>query len=155
MNLLQTRIASWVLALLALWRALSMFFAPGLTTAYRMHELGIAEVLGSRTPGDDYRRFIPLMDATPTWLLGLEVASGLFYALTAWRLSQNSRGVFVLFAAALSLEFAAAGIAQFVPGLAELSRQAFAFPEPNTDFRKFLDTSVTSASDPGSKSATY
>jgi hypothetical protein len=29
-------------ALIALWRALTMFFAPGLTIAYRMHELGIA-----------------------------------------------------------------------------------------------------------------
>ena len=47
MNLLQTRIASWVFALLALWRASRMFFAPGLTIAYRMHELGIAEALES------------------------------------------------------------------------------------------------------------
>jgi hypothetical protein len=131
MDLLKTRCANWILALLALWRALVMFFAPGLTIAYRMHELGIAEVLGSRTPGDDYRRFIPLMDAAPAWLLGLEVASGLFYLFTAWRLLRNSRTAFVLFTAALLLEFADVAAGQLVPGLAQLGRQAFTFAEPN------------------------
>jgi hypothetical protein len=131
MDLLQTRWAGGVLAIMALWRALTMFFAPGLTIAYRMHELGVAEVLGSRTPGDDYRRFIPLMDASPNWLLGLEIASGLFYLLTAWGSLRKGRSVFVLFAAALLLEIAAASAVQFVPGLTELTRQAFTFTDPN------------------------
>ena len=59
------------------------------------------------------------------------MASGLLYLFTAWRLSRNSRGAFVLFAAALLLEVAVAAAPPFIPSLAELSRQALAFPEPN------------------------
>lgn len=131
MGLLKTRWAGWALALLALWLAVTMFFATGLTVAWRMHALGIAEVLGARTPGDDYRRFIPLMDATPIWLHGLWVASGLSYLLAGWRLLRNGRGAFALFAAALVLEFAGAAAGQFLPGFAQLNRRTFTFAHSN------------------------
>ena len=131
MELLQTRRASCALALLALWRAFAMIFAPALTAAYRLHAVGIAEFLGARTPGDDYRRFIPLMDATPTWLFGLGAVSGLFYLLAAFQLVRNGRGAFALFAIALSLGLAQTAAMHLVPGLAQLDRQAFTFAEPN------------------------
>jgi hypothetical protein len=35
--------------------------------ACKLHALGVTRLLGARTEGDDYRRFIPLMDATPAW----------------------------------------------------------------------------------------
>lgn len=127
MGLLQMRWTGWALALLALWLAVTMLFATGLTVAWRMHDLGIAGVLGARTLGDDYRRFIPLMDATPVWLHGLWVASGLFYLLAGWRLLRNGRGAFALFAAALLLQFAGAAAGQLLPELAQLNRRAFTF----------------------------
>jgi hypothetical protein len=131
MDVLRTLWAGWALALLALWRALVMFFAPSLTIAYHMHELGIAEILGSRTPGDDYHRFIPLMDAMPSWLLVLWVASGLFYLLAGWRLLRNRRGAFALVAVALLLEFVGWAAGQLLPEIALLNRQAFTFAHPN------------------------
>ena len=66
--LLQTWYARAALALLIGVLALREFFAPLLILAYRTQELGLAHFLGLRTAGDDYRRLIPLMDATPAWL---------------------------------------------------------------------------------------
>src|ERR1700683_4631102 len=55
----------------------------------------------------------------PAGLLGLEMASGLIYLFTAWRLARNSRGSFAPFVAALLLEFTAATATQLIRGLSE------------------------------------
>ena len=68
------------------------FFAPLLIFAYRMHDLGLAHFLGLRTAGDDYRRLIPVMDATPSWLPVLWVAAGLLFLVALWRMLRRSDG---------------------------------------------------------------
>jgi hypothetical protein len=72
-------IVAGLLALLAL----NDFFATALTIAYRSGALGVAERLGRLTPGDDFRRLIPLMDAVPVWLHALWVLAGISYLLAA------------------------------------------------------------------------
>jgi|HubBroStandDraft_4_1064222.scaffolds.fasta_scaffold216385_2 hypothetical protein len=70
MNVIHTWYARVLLTLLIASQVLSMLFATVLTAAYRLHYLGVAAFLDGFTPGDDYRRFIPLMDATPWWIHG-------------------------------------------------------------------------------------
>jgi hypothetical protein len=93
-------------ALIAL-NAFNDFFATALTIAYRMGALGVAERLGRATPGDDYRRLVPLMDAVPVWLHGLWVLAGILYLLTIARVVRRRRGAHILVLAAVSIELVA------------------------------------------------
>lgn len=90
------------------------FFAPLLIFAYRMHDLGLAHFLGLRTAGDDYRRLIPLMDATPSWLPVLWVASGLLFLIALWRMLRRSEGSALLFFLAFALDLIGAVAAKSI-----------------------------------------
>jgi hypothetical protein len=126
MNVLHTWYVRGFLALLILSQVLSMLFATVLTAAYRLQYAGVATFLGAFTPGDDYRRFIPLMDATPWWLHGLWVAANVLFFASGWQLLQNRRTAFPFFAAAWVLGTVGNLIAQSIPAY----RVAFSFPEP-------------------------
>jgi hypothetical protein len=126
MNVIHTWYARGLLTLLIFGEVLSMFFATVLTAAYRLHYLGVATFLGGFTPGDDYRRFIPLMDATPWWLHGLWVASGVLFLVSALQLFRKSGTAFLVFAAAWVLGTVGNLISQSIPAY----RQAFSFPAP-------------------------
>lgn len=134
-SLLDTGIATWGLALLTVWQAIGMFFAPVLIIAWRARWLRIDELLGGRLPGDHYPRFIPLMNATPTWQLALWSAAGLLFLSAGWRLVRDRHGAFALFAIALALTYTVSGVAWMEralhPALAELYRQTYAFPHPD------------------------
>jgi hypothetical protein len=80
--------------------ALNMLFATALTVAYRSHDLNVAAFLGVFTPGDDYRRFIPLMDATPWWIHALWVTAAVLFFACALQFLRKRRAAFPLFAAA-------------------------------------------------------
>ena len=106
--------------------ALSMLFATALTVACRLHYVGGAVFLGRFTPGDDYRRFIPLMDATPWWIHALWVTAGILLFACAVQLLRKRRAAFLLFAAAWVLGAAGNLIPQSLPAY----REAFSFPAP-------------------------
>jgi hypothetical protein len=119
----------WVRAMLVLslgCEALSMLFATALTVAYRMHYLNGAAFLGTFTPGDDYRRFIPLMDATPWWIHALWVTAAVLFLACAVQLLRRRPAAFLLFAAAWVLGAVGNLISQSIPAY----RQAFSFPAP-------------------------
>jgi hypothetical protein len=106
--------------------ALSMLFATALTVASRLHYLGGAAFLGTFTPGDDYRRFIPLMDATPWWIHALWVTAAVLFLACAVQLLRKRRAAFFLFAAAWVLGAVGNLISQSIPAY----REAFSFPAP-------------------------
>lgn len=126
MNLLHTWWARGLLALLILGQALNMLFATVLTAAYRLHYLRVAALLGGFTPGEDYRRFIPLMDGTQWWLHGMWVAAAVLFFASGWELIRNRAAAFPLFAAAWILGSAGNLISMTMPAY----RQVFSFPEP-------------------------
>ncbi len=120
MNVLHTWYVRGFLALLILSQALSMLFATVLTAAYRLQYVGVATFLGAFTPGDDYRRFIPLMDATPWWLHGLWVAASVLFFVSAWQLVQDRAAAFPLFAVAWILGTAGNLISGALPSYREV-----------------------------------
>ena len=126
MNVLHTWYVRGFLALLILSQALSMLFATVLTAAYRLQYVGVATFLGTFTPGDDYRRFIPLMDATPWWLHALWVAASVLFVASAGQLLRDRAAAFPLFAAAWILGEAGNLISRTLP----FYREAFSFSEP-------------------------
>ena len=103
-SMLQTWYVRSGVASLILLLACRELFAPLLIFAYRMHYLGLAHFLGLRTAGDDYRRLIPVMDATPSWLPVLWVASGLLFLIALWRMLRRSEGSALLFFLAFALD---------------------------------------------------
>jgi hypothetical protein len=104
--LLQAWYARLGLACLIGLLALREFFAPVLIFAYRMKYWGLAHFLGLRTAGDDYRRLIPVMDATPAWLPVLWIVAGLFYLVALWRMLRRAQGSTALFFSAFGLDLA-------------------------------------------------
>ena len=103
-DMLQTWYARSALACLIVLLALRAFFAPLLIFAYRMQYLGLAHFLGLRTAGDDYRRLIPVMDATPSWLVALWVAAGLLYLVGLWQMLRRTGASYVPFFLGLVLD---------------------------------------------------
>ena len=89
---LQTWYARSALACLIALLALREFFAPLLILSYRMKYWGLAHLLGLRTAGEDYRRLIPVMDATPSWLPVLWMAAGLLFLVALWRMLRRMDG---------------------------------------------------------------
>ena len=126
MNLLDTGIARAILSFLLATQVVSFLFATVLTAAWRLHYLSLATFLGSFTPGDDYRRFIPLMDATPWWLHALWVCASVLFFASAWQLIRKQPSAFLLFAAGWILGTTGNLIGQASP----VYRAAFSFPEP-------------------------
>jgi hypothetical protein len=104
--MLQTWYARAALACLIAALALREFFAPLLIFAWRMQYLGLAHFLGLRTAGDDYRRLVPLLEATPAWLPLLWVAAGLLYLIALWRMLRRRDGGAGFFFLGFALELA-------------------------------------------------
>jgi hypothetical protein len=112
------------LALFICAQAADQMFATALTLAYRLHATGLAGFLGRLTPGDDFRRFIPLMDATPWWLHAVWIASCILCLVAAGDLLGNRRSAFPAFCAAWIAGVAGAILSHASPEY----RTAFSFP---------------------------
>jgi hypothetical protein len=105
-DMLQTWYARSALACLIVLLALREFFAPALIVAYRLQYLGLAHFLGLRTAGDDYRRLIPVMDATPSWLVAMWAVAGLLYLAALWQMLRRTGASYVPFFLGCGLDLA-------------------------------------------------
>jgi len=106
--------------LLIAYGAFSSFFDAGLVLSYRLHFTKIAEFFGSFTPGDAYRRFIPVFDAIPSWAVGLSLVAGLLYLASLWPLLRARRELFPIFAAAVAVDLVHYAVLRSTPAYAEL-----------------------------------
>lgn len=127
-----------VLALLIVGQSVAFFFATALTLSYRVQYLGVAQFLGGFTPGDDYRRFVPLMETTPWWVHSLWVAASVLFLVSAWKLLRNRRPAFPSFAAA----FVLGTVGNVISSSTQAYAVAFSFPAPNLT-RDYLVPAVT------------
>ena len=104
MKIIDLSVVRLVLGALIALKALDAFFATALTIAYRMNLVGTAERLGRLTPGDDYARLIPLMDAVPLWLHILWVLAGILYLIAIVRVVRGMGRAHIPVLAAVSFE---------------------------------------------------
>lgn len=93
--------------MLVAFKLFDNLFATLMTIAYRLSAMGAVESFGRSTPGDDYGRLIPLMEAVPGWLHGMWVAAGVCYVLAVVLYFRRSRAAFILVLLAVGLEQAA------------------------------------------------
>jgi hypothetical protein len=107
MKIMDFLIVRLALAALIAFKALDDVFATALTMAYRMNFLGMAERLGRLTPGDNYSRLIPLMDAVPLWLHGLWVSAGILYLVSIWLVIRGAGKAYLPVLGAVLFEVAA------------------------------------------------
>ncbi|MCA1828462.1 MAG: hypothetical protein ABR567_10135 [Myxococcales bacterium] len=126
-TLLHTPTARGLLAVAVLTQVLAFLFATALTLAVRLEHLRIAAFLGKFTPGDDYRRFIPLIDATPWWIHVLWITASALFLACAIALLLDRRAAFAAFAAAWPLGAIGNWISESTP----VYRQTFSFPAPS------------------------
>ena len=77
--LLDVRAVRTAGVMLALFCAFDVTLPTAMTVAYRLGALGVTKDLGRTTPGDDYGRLVPLMEAIPAWLHVLLLAAGACY----------------------------------------------------------------------------
>ena len=108
-------IAFWVAL-----QALSGIFDGIFVLSYKFHALGTTQFLGLRTEGDDYRRFIPLMNGTPVWGPVVSLLASAFYLAALVQVLRRRRSATGLFFAGLVLS---AGL--WVETLATPAVQAF------------------------------
>jgi hypothetical protein len=94
----------WLVTLVIAFKVFDGLFATLLTVVYRLRLLGAAEQLGQLTPGDDFRRFVPLMELTPMWLHALWVTSACLYAATAVRFLARRHAALVVLVPAVAVE---------------------------------------------------
>src|SRR5258708_37469607 len=97
-------------------------FAPMMVVSYRLGDIGVTGTLGGLTPGDDYRRFIPLMDTANELPLSLWSVSGILFIAAAWQLVRTRRAAFGLFALAYVLSRIRSGGGTLVLAYLDASR---------------------------------
>jgi hypothetical protein len=140
---LRTPLARSVLALMIGFEAFQALFAPMMVFSYRLGDIGVTRTLGGLTPGDDYRRFIPLMDTANELPLSLWSVSGILFIAAAWQLVRTRWAAFGLFALAYVLSLIGSGVGTLIPDYSDASRRAFTFAQPN--FRRDVLIPVASA----------
>jgi hypothetical protein len=107
-NIVDMAIMRGVLIFLIALEVMSIFFATIVTVAYKTGHLGLAAAMAGQMPGDDYRPFIPLMNAIPWWVYALWVSAGLLYLVAAGSLvTRQRRKAFSLFAGGFAVAIVA------------------------------------------------
>ena len=92
--------------LLVLFRAFDVTLPSVMTAAYRLRASGLQEGLGQMTPGDDFQRLIPLMEAIPGWLHVLLLTAGACYLIAGlWILARRRVASLMLLAAVVTEVF--------------------------------------------------
>jgi hypothetical protein len=86
----------------------------------------MAEGLGRMTPGDDYRRLVPLMEGIPLWAHVLAVAAGACYSLAIVCLVRRRRAASVALMLGVAIEVM--GTVMVRPIIEEIGVRAVAQP---------------------------
>ncbi len=89
-----------LLALFMGCEALPMLFTTVLTLAWRLDDFEDTDLLRTWTPFDNYRQYIPLMEAIPWWLHTLWVATAFLLIATAVQILRKRQSAYPLFASA-------------------------------------------------------
>ncbi len=103
LELLDFRLARWAIAGWLALRAAESLFNAAFVLSYKLRWLGLTEFLGLRTEGDDYRRFVPILDLTPAWEGVLELGLCAVYVTVCVQVLRRQRVAVGALAAAVLL----------------------------------------------------
>jgi hypothetical protein len=114
LHLLDHRSVRWSGALISLYCALSVMFPTLLTLALGLQRTRLLEALGQVTPGDDWHRFVPLMEQLPDWLHAMLLWAGCCYMAGALGLLRRRGTAAIALVAGVALDLATRSLAQLV-----------------------------------------
>jgi hypothetical protein len=107
-------------------------FAQTMTLAWRLGATGVLGVMGAQTPGDDYHRFIPLLQLVPDWYVAAGFVAGALVLASAVQLVRRRPSAVILFVAGIVVGIVAETLVHTVPGYNDAARQVFQFKDVNT-----------------------
>jgi hypothetical protein len=120
-----------LLVLPLLFAASQAIFAQCLTLAWRMHATAVCNFIGQFTPGDDYHRFIPLMERMPDWYVVLGFAAAALLLSAIVQLMRRHFSAPLLVIAAMLVETAAEAGFHLLPGYTEAAQRVWHFTNTN------------------------
>jgi hypothetical protein len=106
LHLLDLRAVRIIGIAIAVYSAVDVLLPTALTISYRAGTLGVAAGLGRATPGDDYQRLVPLMDAIPVWIHALSLACGAGFVVAATYVVRRRRAAAGALLIGVSLQLA-------------------------------------------------
>ena len=121
-----------LLILPLLFETMQSVFAQTMTVAWRVGATGVLGVMGAQTPGDDYHRFIPLLQMVPNWYVAAGFAAGGLVLASAVQLMRRRSSAVILFVAGIVVGLVAETLVHRVPGYSDAARQVFQFKEMRT-----------------------
>jgi len=116
-----------LLLLPLLFEVIQAIFAQTMTLAWRLGASGVLGVMGAQTPGDDYHRFIPLLQLVPDWYVAAGFVAGALVVASAVQLVRRRPSAVILFVAGIAVGLAAETLVHAVPGYNDAARQVFHF----------------------------
>jgi hypothetical protein len=121
-----------LLVLPLLFETMQAVFAQIMTVAWRMGATGMLGVMGAQTPGDDYHRFIPLLQLVPNWYVASGFVAGALVLASAVQLVRRRPSAVLLFLAGIVIGILAEALVHRVSGYNDAARQVFQFKEVRT-----------------------
>ena len=126
-----------LLALAMLFEVFDAILAQSMIVAWRTNSEWFSTTLGSFTPGDDFHRFIPLMQIIPAWYLACGFVAGALFLGSAVQLVRRRPSAVLLFLGAVALQAASEAAVRLVPGYQEAAQLVWHFNNTNA-FRDVL-----------------
>jgi hypothetical protein len=122
----------WLLLLPLLFEVMQAVFAQTMALAWRMGATGVLGVMGEQTPGDDYHRFVPLLQLVPDWYVASGFLAGALVLASGVQLMRRRPSAVILFVAGIVVGLVAETLVHRVPGYSDAARQVFQFKEMRT-----------------------
>lgn len=120
-----------LLAFPMLFVATQAAFAQCMTLAWRCHWMRYLDAAGSLTPGDDFRRFVPLMEFVPAWYIAGGIAAAVLILIAVVAHLRGRRSGLVLFVAGVGLSLGIEWLVTLLPGYTAASSRVFGFQDVN------------------------
>jgi hypothetical protein len=108
-------------------QVLRALFAPVMVLSWRLGALDVTAALGRQTPGDDYRRFIPLMQAVPDEVMFAELSAAVLFVLAALTIRRGGKLALWLFLGAVLADMASAALGHLSPEMNAARAHAWTF----------------------------
>jgi len=121
-----------LLILPLLFEVMQAVFAQTMTIAWRLDAKSVLKAMGAQTPGDDYHRFIPLLQLVPDWYLVSGFFAGALVLASAVQLVRRRRSAVILFIAGIVVGMVAETLVHMNPPFNHAARQVFQFQDVRT-----------------------
>lgn len=115
-----------------LFEVVQEVFAQTMTLAWRLDAKGVLRMLGAQTPGDDYHRFIPLLQLVPDWYIVTGFLAGTLVLASAVQLVRRRPSAVMLFVAGIVVGIVAEALVHRIQPFNHAAQQVFHFREVRT-----------------------